>query len=108
MGVELHIEELVLHGFASADRHRIAEAMRMELARLVSAAGQVEALKNQPTLERGCGGNIDGETIHIQAGEKPEAAGTRIARAVFGTMRPQSGVTSRAAGTNPAREGKKP
>jgi hypothetical protein len=31
--VELHIEELVLHGFAPGDRHRIADAVQAELAR---------------------------------------------------------------------------
>ena len=34
--IELHIEELVLHGFAPGDRHRIAEALQGELMHLLA------------------------------------------------------------------------
>jgi len=34
--IHLHIEELVLHGFAPGDRHQISEAMQQELTRLIS------------------------------------------------------------------------
>jgi hypothetical protein len=33
--INLHIEELVLHGFAPGDRHRISEAVEQELTRLI-------------------------------------------------------------------------
>ena len=32
--LNLHIEELVLHGFAPGDRYRIGEAVQQELTRL--------------------------------------------------------------------------
>ena len=37
--VELHIEELVLHGFEPGDRDQIAQAVERELARLLLAEG---------------------------------------------------------------------
>lgn len=37
--VELHIEELVLHGFAPHDRHRIGDAVERELHRLLAERG---------------------------------------------------------------------
>ena len=39
MNVELHIEELVLHGFAPGDRYRIGEAVERELQRLLTVQG---------------------------------------------------------------------
>jgi hypothetical protein len=85
MGVELHIEELVLDGFAPGDRHRIAEAIRDELSRLIGSAGGVKSLANRPSLER-----IDGGSFEIKAGGKPQAAGKQIARAVFRSLRQQA------------------
>jgi hypothetical protein len=37
--IELHIDRLVLDGFAPGDRHRIADALRIELARLLVERG---------------------------------------------------------------------
>jgi hypothetical protein len=36
---EIHIEELVLHGFEGADRYAIGEAVSAELRRLIAAGG---------------------------------------------------------------------
>ncbi|MGA2288457.1 hypothetical protein [Bradyrhizobium sp.] len=35
--LELHIEELALHGFASRDRHRVGDALQAELERQFAA-----------------------------------------------------------------------
>jgi hypothetical protein len=82
MGVEVHIEELVLHGFSSRDRHRIAYAVRLELGRLIGAAGDADFLKRPLAIER-----LNGGTIKITPGAKPYAAGTTIASAVFRGLR---------------------
>ena len=37
--VEVHIDELVLHGFAPGDRRGIGDAVERELARLLAARG---------------------------------------------------------------------
>jgi hypothetical protein len=77
--IELHIEELVLHGFAPGDRHRIGEAVRRELARLLAEQGV------PPGLSRG--GEVtrqDGGSFRSEAGGKPEATGTGVGQAVYG------------------------
>lgn len=38
MGVTIHVEELVLHGFDPRDGNAIGEALRAELARVMSDA----------------------------------------------------------------------
>ncbi len=79
--VELHIEELVLYGLAPADRHRLAEAVRRELTRLLTEQGV------PPRLSRG--GEVtqlDGGSFHAEPGLRAEAAGARVARAVYGGL----------------------
>ena len=81
--VQVEIGELVLHGFARGDRHKIAAAVESELARLMSKAG-VRGL-NSLTL-----GRINGGAFRVTAGVRPQAAGTEIARAVFRGLRQSS------------------
>jgi len=76
MGIDLHIEELVLHGFAARDRHRIAAAVQQELSRLIANGGKANQVPL--TLDR-----VDGGAFRVQAGAIPQAAGTQIARAVY-------------------------
>ena len=42
--IELHIEELVLHGFAPADRYRIGDTVQRELTRLLAEQGMPASL----------------------------------------------------------------
>ena len=80
--IELHIEELVLHGFAPGDRHRIGEAVERELTRLLTEHGTPPGLAEAREIER-----LDGGTIQLTAASKPEATGDQVARAVFGGLR---------------------
>ena len=80
MDVELRIEELVLHGFPSGDRHRIAEEIQRELTRLANVGGVSEGAKSLAIR------NLDGGAIHVNPGK---TAGAEIARAVYGAIRPQ-------------------
>ena len=50
--VQLHIEELVLHGFAPADRYRIAAAVQLELTRLLAEHGVSPALQQGGEAQR--------------------------------------------------------
>ncbi|MEJ2009120.1 MAG: hypothetical protein P8Z30_13360 [Acidobacteriota bacterium] len=50
--VEVHIEELVLHGFAPGDRHRIAVAVKQELSRLILAEGVPASARNPSARAR--------------------------------------------------------
>jgi hypothetical protein len=80
--VEVHIEELVLHGFAPGDRHAIAEAVQHELARLIGE-GQLPVSHGSPVALA----QIDAGAFQVRAGSKPASSGTQIARSVFRSMR---------------------
>ena len=84
MGVELHIEELMLHGFEARDRRRIAEAVQMELTRLIGEGG-LRGSGESLVIER-----VNAGEFRVKAGAKPHAAGTQIARSIYGSLRPQA------------------
>lgn len=77
--IELEIGELVLHGFAPGDRHRIAEAMERELSRLLADGGVPSSLSRAGSIEQ-----LDGGAFQAEPGTKPEVTGARIAHAIFG------------------------
>jgi hypothetical protein len=77
--IHLHIEELVLHGFPSRDRHRIGEAMQRELTRLFTEERTPPALAKSAEIDR-----LNGGTFPMTTAPRPEATGTQVARAVFG------------------------
>jgi len=103
MGVELHIEELVLHGFAARDRLRIADAVQVELARLLRAEGKQSALANPVGIAR-----LNGGAFEMKAGSKPQEAGTQIARAVFRSLSNHAGAPAAATSTRSRHGGGKP
>jgi hypothetical protein len=76
--IELHIEKLVLHGFAPCDKHRIAAAVQEELERLIKARGA-------PTGS-GSGfhrAQLAGGSFSVRTGERPDSIGIRIGKAVY-------------------------
>ena len=81
--IEVHIEELVLDGFAPRDRLAIADAVEAELTRLI-ADGGVGTLGERPAaVERVQAGSFRAET-----GARAATIGAKTAKAVFG------GITS--------------
>lgn len=83
--LELHIEELVLHGFAQGDRYPIADAIERELSRLLTEQFREQGI---PSSLR-----HDGEHAHLDAGaftlaprSKPAHTGAQIAQAVHGGL----------------------
>ena len=75
--IDLHIEELVLHGFSPNDRHAIGEALERELARLFRGQGLPFSVTEDGEFTR-----LDGGTFEVAPGSKPETMGLQIARAV--------------------------
>jgi len=84
--VKVHIEELVLQGFAPGDRHRIAAAVKEELSRLIIAEGVPASTENLGAMAR-----LDAGAIQIRAGTSARATGARIGRAVYNSLRAQRG-----------------
>jgi hypothetical protein len=80
--IHLHIEELVLHGFPSGDRHRIGEALERELARLFTEDRMPPALTKSAEINR-----LNGGSFQTTGTARPEATGTQVARAVFGGLK---------------------
>ncbi|HEY9435178.1 MAG TPA: hypothetical protein VI260_27295 [Blastocatellia bacterium] len=80
--VELHIEELVLHGFAPGDRYRIGEAVERELQRLFAEQGAPAPLAQ--SAERGY---LDGGTFESPRAASAETIGAGIAQNLYGGLK---------------------
>jgi hypothetical protein len=76
--IEVRIEELVLAGFAPADRHRIARAVQQELAKRLRQSGVPESIGNPSALA-----SIDGGGFHIPAGAPPRMIGVGIGASIY-------------------------
>ena len=76
--IELHIEQLVLHGFAGYNKYQIAQAVEQEITRLLQEGG----------FSGAHGQNINPEgfsagTFTIQPDAKAEVIGKNIANSVY-------------------------
>ena len=80
--IEIHIDELVLYGFAPADRWRIGQAIEHALTRLFAEQGLPPTLSIGGELAR-----IDGGAFHVAAGTAAEGLGAQVAQAVYGGLR---------------------
>ncbi|HEY9405594.1 MAG TPA: hypothetical protein VIQ24_23290 [Pyrinomonadaceae bacterium] len=81
--IELHIEELVLDGFAAADRYRIGDAVERELSRLFAEHGVPASLAaglDAPHLDAGAFPFVPGNSA-------PEKIGAQVAQAVYGGLK---------------------
>jgi hypothetical protein len=87
--VRLHIENLVLRGFAPADRRRIADRVQSELVRLMTDGHPMPSLKEPSFVERN-----DGGTIRISAGGSPQATGKQIAHAIYRSLQQSTAVSN--------------
>lgn len=74
--IEVHIEELVLHGFASGDRYAVADAVQQELARLLTAQGMSSELSGEHNT-------IDAGAFEVRLGETGSVVGAEVAQAVY-------------------------
>ena len=81
--VQVHIDELVLHGFAPADQHRIADAVQAELAHLFAEQGISATLR-----QGGAANRLQGNAINITPTMRGETIGAQVARSVYGSLNP--------------------
>jgi hypothetical protein len=79
--IELHIEELVLSGFAPGDRYRIGEAVEHELTRLLDEQGTPPSLAQRSDIAR-----LDGGAFEVTTGSGAEAIGVQVGQAVYGGL----------------------
>jgi hypothetical protein len=76
--IELHIEELVLHGFAPADRYVIGEAVERELTRLLREQAVPRSLRSENEVDE-----MRSATFNAPHNAKVPAIGRQIAQAVY-------------------------
>ncbi len=79
--VELHIEELVLRGFAPGDRDRIAAAVERRLTHLLATGGVGSSL-----AQGGETAHLDGGAFEVAPRSGAETVGGQVAQAVYGGL----------------------
>jgi hypothetical protein len=82
--VELHIEELVLTGFAPGDRFHIGDAVQSELARLLGERGMRNFEREPIAVE-----NLDAGRFKVAQGARPQAIGGQIAEKLYHHVAPR-------------------
>jgi hypothetical protein len=82
---KLHIEELVLHGFAPDDRQAIAAAVERELTGLLATRFSAQGAADSLTRD-GLHPRLDGGAFQVSAGARADSIGAQIARAVHGGL----------------------
>lgn len=76
--VEVHIDELVLHGFSPGDGRPIADAIENELTRLISRDGLPASATKAFELAHASWG-----PLRIMQGDRRESTGAALARAIY-------------------------
>ena len=76
--IQLHIEELVLHGFSPHDRHQLAEAVETELHRLLAEQGLALGRREDLTMER-----LDAGDFTAALGASAGSLGAQVAQSVY-------------------------
>lgn len=76
MNVELHIEELVLHGFSQ--HRRIGDAVEHELSRIFSDRGVPPSLARARDISR-----LDAGAFELTPDLTPDAVGARVAHSLY-------------------------
>jgi hypothetical protein len=80
--IDVHIEEVVLHGFRPQDGHGIGDALERELARLLSEPHARAGLAEGRDLP-----SVDAGRVSLQPGAPADAIGRRLAGVVSGGLR---------------------
>ena len=76
--VELHIDEIVLHGFVHRDRYEIQEAIQRELTRLIADEGLPSPFHQGDEAAR-----LDAGSVMMHRGISPSEVGIQVAQAVY-------------------------
>lgn len=76
--IEIHIEELILHGFAANDRLHIGAAIEQELSRLIERQGTQALPRSSVNLERLAAGSF-----RLANNANSQTVGQHIARHVY-------------------------
>jgi len=98
--LEIHIEELVLDGFAAGDRFRIGDALERELGRLLARQGLPASAARSASIEQ-----LDGGAFQVAPGAGARTIGIQVAQKVYQQLAPSRNEASRRAQSKPDRSG---
>ena len=89
----MHIEQIVLHGYAPGDTRRLGEALQAELTRLVQKHGVNSSGMENLSLQTLDGGRL-------KAAERPstEALGARLAQRIHQVIAPAAATSAQGKG----------
>jgi hypothetical protein len=76
--IEINIEELVLNGFSPSDKHRIGNAVKMELSRLFAEKGCPEKFTNGVKIAE-----INAGEFKTSIQSNPRTTGNQIAQSIY-------------------------
>lgn len=76
--IELHIEELVLHGFAPGERYRIAKGMERELSRLLAEQARPQPLCASREIDR-----LACTTFQVTLDARADTIGGQLAHTIY-------------------------
>ena len=79
--VELHINELVLHGFRPGDRHAILDAVQHEFTHLLSGPDATDFARDSMHL-----GRLDAGSFKVMRGSRSATLGEQVAQAVYKSL----------------------
>lgn len=79
--IEINIDELILHGFSPADRFKIGNSLRSELAKLILENGMPAGISNGGDIN-----GINGGTFQASKNMHARTVGTQIAKSIYGGM----------------------
>ena len=80
--LNLHIDQLTLHGFSTLDRDLIGIAIQAELTRLFTEQGIPNSLGQESIINQ-----LNGEAFEMVAGIPPRVIGIRIAQSIYQGLR---------------------
>jgi hypothetical protein len=78
LNIRLHIEELVLEGFAPAECYRIGQTVQQELTRLLAEQARLGAFSQAGAAEY-----FDGGTIVVASESNSVEIGRGVAQAIY-------------------------
>jgi hypothetical protein len=81
--IHLHIEELVLHGFAPGDRRDIGDAVEMELRRLLADRPATGTFRESSKTDQ-----VDAGEFNVTSGATPQTIGGHVAASVRRSLIP--------------------
>ncbi|GJQ57398.1 MAG: hypothetical protein D8M57_18975 [Candidatus Scalindua sp. AMX11] len=85
--IELHIDNLVLHGFSPHDRHRIGAAVEHQLTQILAKQGITSFLSKGGELS-----HLDGGTFDMAPNTKPGTIGAQVAKSVYAGLKSERKV----------------